>query len=92
MNEDWNLKDSLPHNELHLGKDYNVVDFSTLQHERGHNRPKFWIDHWHTIKEERTKLNFLMMLKGRRDMHGDKDADGTLNYLVEQWLHEQYIS
>jgi len=67
------------------------LDLSALQHEREHSKPKAWIEHWGTINSEPAKVNFLMMLKSRRDNYRDQEAGGVLNYLVELWLGEEYI-
>jgi hypothetical protein len=66
-------------------------NLGTLQHEREFDQRNAWVEHWARLQDDQTKVNFLLMLKARRDSHDDKQARFTLNHLTQMWLNEKYV-
>jgi hypothetical protein len=64
---------------------------SPLQHERKHSTEEAWVARWENMVNEDSKINFLAMLKERRDLRGDDSAGRVLLELNQRWLSEKYI-
>lgn len=64
---------------------------SPLQHERQHSVEDAWIAQWNAMLSEEAKINFLMMLKERRDLQKDDVARRALLNLASRWISEKYI-
>jgi hypothetical protein len=43
-----------------------------------------------TLKSEESKMQFLLMLKSRRDLHRDATATVLLPELAERWISEKW--
>ena len=46
--------------------------------------------YWSMLKTEKAKLDFLLMLKERRDRYQDSDAGKTFSKLVTRWMTEKF--
>ena len=68
------------------------VKLGALQHERDFDQAAAWLEHWTTLIEERSKVNFLVMLKGRRDNNNDYKAGQAFATLATQWIDERYLN
>ena len=66
-------------------------DMSALQHERDFTQIKAWRQHWPTLQSEAAKMNFLIMLKMRRDQFDDLHAAVVFKELAAQWIDERYM-
>jgi hypothetical protein len=69
-----------------------IVKLDALQHERNFDQLKTWYAHWGTMTEERSKVNFLMMLKSRRDNNNDALAEQAFGTLAHGWMSEKYAN
>lgn len=61
-----------------------------LQHEKGWTQVAAWRAHWNALTDEQLKVNFLLMLKERRDLMRDKAAGDVLAELAELWVFEAF--
>lgn len=66
-------------------------DMGALQHERDFTQINAWRNHWPTIESEQAKVNFLMMIKSRRDQFDDLHAAVALKELTAKWLEEKFV-
>lgn len=66
-------------------------DLGTLQHERDFTQIKAWMQHWPKLGSEDAKVNFLVMLKRRRDQFEDKHAGEVFKTLAERWIEERLM-
>ena len=62
-----------------------------MQHERNHSVEEAWVSQWNAMASEEAKINFLVMLKERRDMQKDDTARRALLNLASRWISEKYI-
>lgn len=49
-----------------------------------------WERYYAGLKTDRAKLDFLLMLKQRRDQYADSEADKAVSLLATRWLAERF--
>lgn len=67
-------------------------DMGVLQHERDFTQVKAWMQHWPKLGSEDAKVNFLVMLKTRRDQFEDAHAGECFKTLAGMWIEERLMS
>jgi hypothetical protein len=65
-------------------------EMGTLQHERDFSYVNAYLNHWSKLETEQSKMNFLVMLKARRDQCNDEAARDVLKELAVKWVEEKY--
>ena len=66
-------------------------DLGELQHERDFTQIKAWMQHWPKLGSEEAKVNFLVMLKTRRDQFEDAHAGECFKTLAAKWIEERLM-
>ena len=66
-------------------------DLCMLQHERDFSQIKAWMQHWPKLGSEEAKVNFLVMLKRRRDQFDDAHAGECFKTLAGKWVEERLL-
>ena len=62
------------------------MNLGALQHEKGFDQVKAWIEAYETATTERGRVNLLLMLKSRKFDHRDDQAAVCLDTLAVRWL------
>ena len=66
-------------------------DLGDLQHDRDFTQIKAWMQHWPKLGSEQAKVNFLVMLKTRRDQFEDAHAGECFKTLAARWIEERLM-
>lgn len=62
-----------------------------MQHEKGWTQRDAWLDHWTKLTSDQVKVDFLLMLKERRDRQRDDVARDVFTVLAAAWATERFV-
>ncbi len=66
------------------------MKLGNLQHERGFSQVDAWMSHWESLLDDRSKADFLLMLKERGSRQKDEQTIGVFRHLAGMWIDESY--